>query len=126
MHGMKQDDAGYQGFGEAYFSTVKPGIVKGWKRHQRMTLNLIVPVGAVRFVIIDNRNITQDKEIVQTVTLSRSNYQRLSVPPMVWMAFQGQDEELNMVLNIASIPHEPEECDSTDITTFSYSWNEQR
>jgi len=52
LHGMKWIDAGYAGFGEAYFSWVVKGAVKAWKRHTRMTMNLVVPVGSVRFVFV--------------------------------------------------------------------------
>ena len=46
-HALKSTDEGYVGFGEAYFSQIEHGAAKGWKRHNRMTLNLVVPVGAV-------------------------------------------------------------------------------
>ena len=49
-HAMKFTDEGYCGFGEAYFSQIEQGQAKGWKRHNRMTLNLIVPIGAVKVV----------------------------------------------------------------------------
>ena len=49
-HTMKQTDVGYAGFGEAYFSWVASGAIKAWKRHTQMTMNLVVPVGQVRFV----------------------------------------------------------------------------
>ena len=45
FHGMKKSDVGFVGFGEAYFSTVNYTEIKGWNRHKRMTLNLVVPVG---------------------------------------------------------------------------------
>ena len=32
FHGMKSNDPGYSGFGEAYFSTVDLGAIKAWKR----------------------------------------------------------------------------------------------
>ena len=51
-HAMKSTDEGYVGFGEVYFSQIEHGQAKGWKRHNRMTLNLIVPVGTVKFVMI--------------------------------------------------------------------------
>ncbi len=54
-HAMKSTDEGYCGFGEAYFSQIEQGQTKGWKRHNRMMLNLIVPVGAVKFVVYDDR-----------------------------------------------------------------------
>ena len=45
LHAMKQTDAGYSGFGEAYFSWVSADVVKAWKRHTQMTMNVVVPVG---------------------------------------------------------------------------------
>ena len=50
MHAMKESDAGYVGFGEAYFSWVSGGVIKAWKRHTKTTMNVVVPVGKVRFV----------------------------------------------------------------------------
>ena len=51
MHAMKKDDLGYSNFGEAYFSEIEPNNIKAWKRHRKMTLNLIVPNGEIRFVL---------------------------------------------------------------------------
>ena len=55
LHGIKKIDKGYLGFGEAYFSTINYNEIKGWNRHKRMTLNLVVPIGSVKFVIYDDR-----------------------------------------------------------------------
>ena len=41
-HAFKATDEGFVGFGEAYFTQVKPHAVKGWKRHNRYVLNLVV------------------------------------------------------------------------------------
>ena len=54
-HAFKATDEGFVGFGEAYFTQVKPHAVKGWKRHNRYVLNLVVVSGAVKFVICDDR-----------------------------------------------------------------------
>ena len=49
LHALKSTESDYQGFGEAYFTTIIKNETKGWKKHQRMTMNLIVPTGSVRF-----------------------------------------------------------------------------
>ena len=41
-------------FGEVYFSSIKPKSVKAWKLHKKMTLNIVVPVGKVRFALFDD------------------------------------------------------------------------
>jgi dTDP-4-dehydrorhamnose 3,5-epimerase len=112
MHVMKQRDEAFQGFGEAYFSTVHTGAVKGWKKHQKMILNIVVPVGMIKFVLYDDRFESKSYQTIQEVILSLENYQRLTVPPGIWMAFQGLGEHNNILLNIASIPHDPLEADN--------------
>jgi dTDP-4-dehydrorhamnose 3,5-epimerase len=122
LHGMKCSDPGYSDFGEVYFSTIEPGAIKAWKRHKKMTLNLIVPIGMVRFVIFDDRNNSKSYGKYQDVILSRSNYCRITVPPMVWMGFQGVDQNTSMLLNIADIEHLPEEGDRKKINEIKYEW----
>ena len=39
LHGIKKNDIGFKKFGEAYFTAIKPGAIKAWKRHKQMTLN---------------------------------------------------------------------------------------
>lgn len=124
LHAMKRTDASFCGFGEAYFSTVNKGQVKAWKRHREMTLNLVVPCGEIKFVLYDDRTESPTCGKIFEVVLSRGNYQRLTVPPMIWMGFMGIGDGLNMLLNIASIPHDPQEADRLDIdeARIQYDW----
>ena len=115
MHALKQQEESFQGFGEAYFSTVHARAVKGWKKHRRMILNLIVPVGTIKFVLYDDRLASSTYQAIQEIILSSENYQRLTVPPGIWMAFQGIGESDNILLNIASIPHDPLEAESLPV-----------
>jgi dTDP-4-dehydrorhamnose 3,5-epimerase len=121
MHAMKQADSGYAGFGEAYFSWVSAGSIKGWKRHTRMTMNLVVPVGQVRFVFrwINARG--ADEFQIEEIGVNR--YARITVPPGVWFGFQGLDVNQSLVLNIASIAHNPNEVERLSLTDINYDWN---
>lgn len=120
LHALKASGAGYAGFGEAYFSTVHAGAIKGWKRHRRVTLNLVVPVGEIRFVIHDDRAGSPTQGKFSDLVLGAENHARLTVPPGVWMAFQGEGEDLNLLLNIIDEEHDPAEADNVPIETFSY------
>ena len=124
MHAMKESSIGYSGFGEAYFSQVDKGAVKAWKRHKKMTLNLIVPVGEVRFVLFDDREILSAQ--FQEIIISKNNYCRLTVPPMIWMGFQGLSDGDSMLLNIADIEHDPNEVDRKEIEKINYNWSISR
>ena len=122
MHGLKSIDSSFVGFGEAYFSIIDHQSIKGWKRHKRMTLNLIVPTGSVKFVIHDDRIESSSYGEFKVVELSRDNYNRLTISPMLWLGFQGIRKEENIVLNVASIPHDPEEVDKKDVEEFNFCW----
>ena len=117
FHAMKKSDDGFYGFGEAYFSTINKNDIKAWKKHTRMTLNLIVPVGKIEFVVY-NEN-TKD---FFSVVLSQENYQRLTVQPNLWMAFRGIDEN-SMLLNLASIEHDPSEAINIELDEIQYEWS---
>jgi dTDP-4-dehydrorhamnose 3,5-epimerase len=113
FHAMKASDPGFAGFGEAYFTTVYPGDTKGWKAHTRMHMNLVVPVGTVRFYLHDEQNGT-----TTVYEIGEHNYVRLTVPPGIWMAFSGVGDGLNLVLNLASIEHDPAEATNVPLETY--------
>ena len=121
MHAMKESNVGYSGFGEAYFSQVDRGTIKAWKRHKKMTLNLVVPVGEIRFVLFDDREVSNTQ--FQEVIISRDNYCRLTVPPMIWMGFQGLLYDESTLLNIADIEHNPNEFDRINIEDIEFNWS---
>ena len=123
FHGMKKSDEGFSGFGEAYFSTIKGGQIKGWNKHKIMTLNLLVPMGEVTFIIYDDRINSNSKGSFFRVELSSSNYKRLSVPPRLWVAFRGNGSNTNLILNVASIEHDSEEIEKLDLREITYNWD---
>ncbi|MDC0430007.1 WxcM-like domain-containing protein [Candidatus Thioglobus sp.] len=121
LHAMKESSAGYSGFGEAYFSQVDKGAVKAWKRHKKMILNLVAPVGAIKFVLFDDRDVSNIQ--FQEIIISSDNYCRLTVPPMIWMGFQGLSVGESLLLNIANIEHDTNETDRLEIDKINYDWS---
>lgn len=118
LHGLKASENSYKGFGEAYFSSVAPGEIKGWKRHSRMTLNLIVITGEIEFTIHDTRPGSPTAGHIQKVSLSRENYKRLTLPPGVWFAFKGISSSENILLDIINEEHSPAEAETLPLETF--------
>ena len=116
FHAMKKSDDGFDGFGEAYFSTINQDDIKGWKKHTQMILNLVVPIGEIEFVIYNK----ESKEFFIT-KLSHNNYQRLTVKSGLWVAFRGI-EKYNMLLNLASLEHDPNEAINIDLGEIKYEW----
>jgi dTDP-4-dehydrorhamnose 3,5-epimerase len=123
FHGMKKSDAGFFGFGEAYFSTINNADTKPWKKHLEMTLNFVVPMGEIRFVIYDDRENSVTKNCFFDVTLGDNNYERITIPPGVWVAFKGVGPNYNLLLNLANMEHDPNEIERKEnLSDIVYLW----
>lgn len=121
-HGLKSGEPGFAGFGEAYFTTILPGKVKGWHKHLRMTMNLIVPSGSTRFVIHDERESSSSKGRFYPVELSQENYCRLTIAPGLWTAFKGEGSETSLILNVSSILYDDDEVVRVGLDRFPFDW----
>lgn len=123
-HAVKAGDPGYVGFGEAYFSTIHPGSIKPWKLHRRMTLNLIVVRGLVRFVVHDDRHDSKTRGVTREYRSGFPDaYLRLTITPGLWMAFQGLGNETSLLLNVADIAHDPEEAIRGHLDDYPFDWS---
>ena len=119
LHVLKNSDARFKGFGEVYFSWVERGAIKAWKCHQRMTLNLVVPIGKVSFVF----HLTNQKNNFQTENIGEERYVRLTVPPGIWFGFQGIASERSLLTNVADMAHDPDEVQGKKTSEIVYNWS---
>ncbi len=118
FHILKKSDTGFLGFGECYFSSINKNAIKAWKRHKIMTMNLVVPVGQVKFTFFSD-----DLFNFKSITVGEDNYQRITIPPMVWFGFQGMSEGNSLILNISNILHDPDEVERIDADAIQYNWS---
>lgn len=115
LHALKSNEKGFNGFKEAYFSTIKPQKTKAWKRHLKMTMNLIVPIGNVRFVFYDNK-----KNIIQNIVIGEKNYSRITVPPNIWFGFKCLSSHKSFILNISNQLHDPKEVERQPLSFLNF------
>jgi len=121
LHALKHIDTGYAGFGEVYFSWILSGAIKAWKRHTQMTMNVVVPVGQVRFVFCSTNEDGVNE--FRTEEIGENRYARITVPPGIWFGFQGVQETKSLVLNIANIAHNPNEVERLAPMDINYIWS---
>tara|TARA_Y100000589_G_scaffold98220_1_gene92896 strand:+ start:6744 stop:7163 length:420 start_codon:yes stop_codon:yes gene_type:complete len=115
LHYLRSDDYGFNGFGEAYFSFVNFNSVKGWKKHNEMKMNLVCPIGQVKFIF------TEDFNEFMEINIGQNNYVRLTVKPKVWFAFKGLNEPYSLLANIANIKHNQNEVERMNLSEVDYS-----
>lgn len=124
MHMLRADQAEFESFGEIYFSLVRPGVVKAWKRHRRMVQNFAVPVGEIRLVLYDDRPGSPTSGKTLEIITGADRYALIRIPPLLWYGFQGIAPGDSMIANCASIPHDPAESEGIppDNSVVPYRW----
>jgi dTDP-4-dehydrorhamnose 3,5-epimerase len=120
-HAMKITDIGFSGFGEAYFSFLEVGCIKAWKLHLSMTLNLVVPIGVVRFVCAETINGPFREFHID----SNHNYARLTIPPGIWLGMQNINFEKSIILNLANLIHDEEEVKKIGFDEIEFDWEKK-
>ena len=117
MQALKKKELNKLSFGEAYFSKIKFNKIKAWKCHLKMTLNLIVPHGKVKFVFY-----SEEEDIFRAIEIGEKKYFRLTVPPKIWFGFKGISKPESIILNIANIQHDPKEILKRKKNEIKFKW----
>lgn len=122
---LRCDDKHFESFGEIYFSSTFPGVVKAWHLHRDMTLNYAVVQGFVKLVLYDGRSDSPTYEAIKEIILSPENYNLVTVPPNVWNGFKCIGREPAILANCSSLPHDPDEIVrlAPNTSTIPYNWN---
>lgn len=123
-HMLRDSDPHFRGFGEVYFSSVYPGVVKAWKNHRRVTVNYACPHGRVKVVLWDDREDSTTRDGLMEVFLGPDHHALVVIPPGVWSGFQGMSRPVALVANCATEVHDPEEFRRlpSDTDRIPYRW----
>ena len=109
MHMLRCDDPDFEKFGEIYFSTAYPGVIKAWHEHTKQTQNYAVIQGMIKLVLYDNRKKSATyKELMEIIT-GEDNYQLIRIPTGVINGFKAVGTKTAIVANCATLPHAPDE-----------------
>ncbi len=125
MHMMRCDDPDFEQFGEIYFSTVYPGVVKGWHEHTRQVQNYAVVQGMIKLVLYDARPDSPTYKELMEIDTGEDNYQLIRIPTGIINGFKGISSGTAMVANCSTLPHNPDEMISYDPSgdKVPYDWD---
>ncbi len=124
MHMLRSDDPHFSTFGEIYFTTVYHGVVKGWHRHELMTLNYACVAGRIKLVVYDDRPASPTAGSIVERFLGPDDYSLAIIPPGLWTGFKGMSVPDALVANCASHAHDPTRSTRVDpyINDIPYDW----
>lgn len=107
-------DTEFNGFGEIYFSTVYPNVVKGWHLHNKAILNYAVVSGMIKLVLFDNREGSSTKGNLMELFIGEQNYVLVQIPPNVWNGFKGIGDKTAIIADLITITHEEDKMERLD------------
>ena len=111
LHMLRATDPHFVKFGEIYFSTVYPGVVKGWHYHKVQVDNFIGVRGMFKVVLYDGREGSPTRGELNEFFLGVHNPMLLQIPTHVLHGFKAIGTEEAIMLNL---PTEPYRYDAPD------------
>ncbi|MDO8524891.1 MAG: dTDP-4-dehydrorhamnose 3,5-epimerase family protein [Candidatus Omnitrophota bacterium] len=109
MRMLKSSDPYFKKFGEIYFATAYPGVIKGWHEHAKQTQLYTVIQGMIKLVLYDNRTNSSTRKELMELFIGGDNYQLVRIPVGVINGYKTISPEAAIVANCADMPHEPDE-----------------
>lgn len=105
MHMLRSTDPHFEEFGEVYFATAYPGVIKGWHEHTEQVQNYAVIVGMIKLVLFDNRPESKTYKQLMELFIGEDNYQLVRIPTGVINGWKNIGLETAIVANCANMPH---------------------
>ncbi|MCM1989305.1 dTDP-4-dehydrorhamnose 3,5-epimerase family protein [Oceanirhabdus seepicola] len=118
-------DSEFKGFGEIYFSTIYPGVVKGWHLHENAILNYAVVKGMIKLVLFDNREGSKTKGELMELYIGDKNYCLVQIPSGVWNGFKCVGNEEAIVADLITVIHKEDVMKrmNPDNCFINYDWS---
>src|SRR3954447_1895273 len=124
FHMLRATDPHFRQFGEIYFSSIYPGVIKGWHLHHEMTLNYACIHGRIKLVCYDDRDDSPTKGQLAETFLGPDNYSLAVIPPNVWNGMKCMGQDYSIVANCATHIHDPSRSERMDPfdNPIPYDW----
>lgn len=115
-------------FGQVYVSATYPGVVKAWHYHQRQTDNFACVAGMIKLVLVDTREDSPTRNVVNEFFIGDRNPMLVQVPNLVYHGWKCVSPEPSLVVNVPDEPYnraDPDEQRLAPHGTLPYDWTRQ-
>jgi len=123
---LRSDDPEFIKFGQVYFTTTYPGVVKGWHMHRNQVDNVCCVKGMLKLVIYDPRGDSPTKGEINELFIGDYNPVLVQIPKGVFHGWKCISESEAIVINCPTEPYNHENPDQINIDPHSgeipYDW----
>ena len=99
---MRSDDPWFEKFGQVYFTTTYPCVVKAWHYHKKQTDHFYVIKGMVKVALYDQRKDSPTQGIVNELYLGEHCPALVRIPPGVLHGWTCVSEVEAYIVNVVS------------------------
>jgi dTDP-4-dehydrorhamnose 3,5-epimerase len=125
MEVLRADEELFASFGQVYVSATYPGVVKAWHYHKRQVDNFACVAGMVKLVLVDTREDSPTRGVVNEFFLGSLNPTLVQVPNLVYHGWKCISREMSLVVNVPTVPYrydDPDEFRLAPHGTLDYDW----
>jgi dTDP-4-dehydrorhamnose 3,5-epimerase len=127
MEILRADDTDlFSRFGQVYVSATYPGVVKAWHYHRRQTDNFACVAGMVKLVLVDTREESPTRDVVNEFFVGTLNPVLVQVPRLVYHGWKCISVEPSLVVNVPDEPYNREDPDEYRLAphgSLPYDWS---
>ncbi|MBN2167663.1 MAG: dTDP-4-dehydrorhamnose 3,5-epimerase family protein [Actinobacteria bacterium] len=117
MEMLRCDDGMYDKFGQMQLSTMYPGAIMGWCRHERNTDKVVCVKGMVKLVMFDDREDSSTRGELMEVSIGEHKPVLVHIPAGIYHGWKCISEVQAYVINTCS---EPVDHDNPDVSRLPY------
>jgi len=99
---LRSDDPFFKKFGQFYFTSCYPGIIKAWHLHKIQTDNVVCVSGMMKLVLCDAREGSSTYQDIDEYFIGYLNPKLISIPPGVLHGFTPVGNEMSIMANCSS------------------------
>jgi len=126
MEVLRNDDEIFEQFGQVYFTTAYPGVVKAWHYHKKQTDNIACIRGMMKVALYDSRKESATFGEINEFFIGEKNPLLISIPTGVYHGFKAIGTETAFMLSVPTLPFNREEPDeyrvAPDTPDVDYDW----
>lgn len=121
MEILRADDPMFEEFGQVYFTTAYPGVIKAWHYHCLQDDHFCCVAGRIKLALYDPRKNSPTKGEINEFYLSLKEPKVVHIPKMVYHGFKCVSKKEAMVINVVTMPYNHKNPDEYRVDPFDKS-----
>ena len=123
---LRSDSEIFRKFGQVYYTTAHPGVVKAWHYHKIQTDHFFCLKGTARLALYDSREDSTTKGLINEFVVGEDSPLLVVIPNLVYHGFKTISKDESIMINIPTEPYDHDNPDEYRLDPYDndipYDW----